>query len=828
MKSFKKAYQLSLLALSVIAQLCTANNFKTEASAFLDKHCVKCHGPDKQKGDVQLDTINYDLSDTQAALLWQDVVDMINIGDMPPAKEPRPDKALQDKFIAITQAEINLAANQSIAHAGIRIRRLSQSAMDNALEDLIGMKFQLSKHLPQDPEVEGFDNLAQTMALTGEFLAQVQENAQVIVNYAMTDKKNPKKTRVFEKNKLIIGNRGSSFGQYKASFSSFSLANYGIWPKTFIAPFPGTYKIAVDAFGMDNRHQFPKEKIQKSPNARRFILSPELPDDARREVIIMASLPRRVTNPQKHASKFTPDRNAREVGRFYIGPKIQRYTVPVELHEGEMITIIYGSAPRQSWTPIAKTQKGDIPVGEALYLNRIAVDGPIQAVWPSKAHAALIQEQKNTPQANSPSQRIQSFASKAFRRPVNEEILNKYLSLYENNVKDIGKHNAMSLVLEAILCSPRFLLNYDNGNNDNWALINRLSYFLWDSMPDETLFSLAASGEIRNQKVIKQQVLRMIADPKAQRFVKSFVGQWLGIKHLGTMPPDDSLFPNYTKSLEEAMRKESELYFLTMLYGNLPIKNFIDSNFTVLNQELADHYQIDGIKGANFRVVNLDKASPRGGVLSHASVLTTTSDGTRTSPVIRGIWVLERILGTPPNPPPPDVEPLEPDVRGATTIREMLAKHRKVETCNECHRSIDPWGFAMENFDPVGNWRSHYGGHAVKNEQGQRIRAAKHPIDSAAIMSDGTNVNGFKAMKAYLAQKEERFATAFTEKLMTYALGYHVGPKERLAVDNIVANSKDTGYSLADLILGICLSEPFVNSRELTIMEKLRQKINWP
>jgi hypothetical protein len=313
-------------------------------------------------------------------------------------------------------------------------------------------------------------------------------------------------------------------------------------------------------------------------------------------------------------------------------------------------------------------------------------------------------------------------------------------------------------------------------------------------MPDAELLELAASGELSRPEVLREQALRMLADAKAERFVTDFTGQWLGLSHIELMRPDPKLYGDYDPLLETLMRQESENFFALVLQDNLPLESFLDSEFVVINDRLATHYELPGIEGSDFRKVPLPADSPRGGLLGQASVLKLTSNGTRTSPVVRGVWVLENILGDPPSPAPADVEPIEPDVRGSTTIPEMLARHRDVESCRDCHRGIDGWGLALEQFNAVGQFRDTY-----RNGQ---------PIDSRGRIA-GVEFDGSEELKAVLKGRADQFGKAITEKLFTYALGHPLSFAEQIAADDLALKNLSDGDGFKDLIVEICTSPLF-------------------
>ena len=310
------------------------------------------------------------------------------------------------------------------------------------------------------------------------------------------------------------------------------------------------------------------------------------------------------------------------------------------------------------------------------------------------------------------------------------------------------------------------------------------------------------SGKLSEPETLLAQTRRMLQDPRAEAFIENFTNSWLHLNELGSMPPDTQKFAAYyDRQLEPLMRRETQLFFAEVLHKNLSIEHFIDSDFTFANRYLAAHYGLPTIEGDEFRRISLPKNSLRGGLLGHASVLTATSNGVESSPVTRGIWVLENILGSPPPPPPPDVEPLEPDIRGATTIRQQLAKHRNVATCAECHRKIDPIGFAMESFDPIGSFRRQY-----RDSAGNPIGA----VDTSGTLPTGESFADIAELKRLLLKQKDQFSHCLTEKMLTYALGREVGFQDRPAVESIVGELAAKGYGLQDLVELIVTSEVFI------------------
>jgi hypothetical protein len=403
------------------------------------------------------------------------------------------------------------------------------------------------------------------------------------------------------------------------------------------------------------------------------------------------------------------------------------------------------------------------------------------------------------------------FASQAYRRPARTDEIDRLMELIARRLE--AGRSAMEAYrdgLAAVLCAPGFLYLDEPGEKklSPHALASRLSYFLWSSMPDERLIDLAKRGKLQEPRVLAAETERMLADGRSIALVEGFLDAWLKLRDLGSMPPDRSKFNAYYHyDLGTAMRQETLLFTRHLIDNNLSVANFLDSDFTFVNKRLAMHYNIslpsgDGISppaGSGFAQVALGDRR-RGGLLGQASVLTVTANGIDTSPVVRGVWLLENIFGTPPSPPPPDVEPLDPDVRGATTIREQLEKHRGAASCYDCHRKIDPPGFALENFDPIGAWRERY-------DSGKDRQALA--IDAAGELPDGQKFANVVDFKKLLSARTDQFARCLTEKLLAYSIGRTLEPADRPQVERIVASAKAQGYGLKDLIVLVVESDAF-------------------
>jgi hypothetical protein len=416
----------------------------------------------------------------------------------------------------------------------------------------------------------------------------------------------------------------------------------------------------------------------------------------------------------------------------------------------------------------------------------------------------------STQNEESARQILRKFAERAYRRPINEQELRRLLRFVDMAEKNRDSfETGIGLAMQAVLVSPHFLfrVEIDPKPNDpkaihpisHFELASRLSYFLWSSMPDDELFELAKKKTLREPEVLEKQVHRMLEDPRSRALVDNFAAQWLETRNLKDFKPDPDLFPAFDEKLRSAMLKETETYFENVVREDRSILDFIDSDYTYVNERLAKHYGLTGIKGEQFRRVSLT-GTPRGGILTQATVLAVTSNPTRTSPVKRGKWILENILGTPPPPPPPGVEELKDDKEAmlSGSLRQRMEQHRANPTCASCHQRMDPLGFGFENFDAIGAWRT---------------REGKHAIDPSGVLPGGETFKGPGELRAILKKRQDAFARCFAEKLLTYALGRGVERYDRCALDDIAKSAAKDDYKFSRLVLDIVKSEPFQNRR---------------
>jgi len=427
---------------------------------------------------------------------------------------------------------------------------------------------------------------------------------------------------------------------------------------------------------------------------------------------------------------------------------------------------------------------------------------------------------------------IRDFLPRAFRRPVSEELQKLYVHrVHQKLDQKYSFYDAMVYGYKSILSSPHFLLLMEPGSAkvnekndfvstqlDDYALASRLSYFLWSSMPDEALLALAAKGELSKPNVLRGQVERMLNSPRAHRFTENFVGQWLDLRKIDATIPDPQLYGDFDALLLWSMPRETQAFFGEVLRGDMSLLEFVDSDWTMLNGRMAQHYGIPGVEGSEFHKTKLHAGLHRGGVMTQASVLKVTADGTRTSPVLRGKWVLERILGQPPAPPPPDVPAIEPDIRGATTIRQQLDKHRNSPACASCHIQIDPPGFALETFDPIGNWREFYRASArtkagvvnLPNYTGRSFYRGPD-VEKGGLTPQGRPFKDIDDYKKLLLEDKDQIARNLTQKLLIYSTGAEIQFADREVVEQIIAKLRANHYGFRTLIHEVVQSRIFTN-----------------
>ncbi|MCR9198827.1 MAG: DUF1592 domain-containing protein [Planctomycetaceae bacterium] len=779
-----------------------ADDSQTQLQAFLQKHCVSCHGDSEQQADRRLDDVSFDFSKPRNGELLQDALDQLNLGQMPPEDEPQPTPAETREIVALLTTTVAKAREAARSHSAGRVvlRRLNRTEYRNTVRDLFRLDmtdFDPTVAFPADDSVEGFDNIGEGLLTSDFLLAQYLDAAEQVIEKAIRPGAQPTIEQIIAEGDAIHGGGHADQRGFKRALVRDQFTRAYVKRKYAGVPADGEYVLRVTANTVRWRdHRFDLEGLgydsSEPPRIRVLVTNRRLGVVSTRtygeyEIRDGEPIDIEVRGFLQQGYEFAvewangPRGSQKRIMRKVFPKYLPEDTVELARNPVEMYL---GAAPE-------------------LRLHRLELEGPFYEQWPLPGFARFFDDVPASPGKDDLHRCLTRFTSIAWRRPADPQSLNRYLNLATTRFEQTGDFwQSAKLAMRAILASPGFLYlveaNAANSDRelDEYELVTRLSYFLWSSMPDDTLLALAARGELSTPDVLSGQVERMLDDPKAAAFTENFPGQWLGMRRLGSMPPDPATHKAYyADNLESAMREETRRFFNHVLRENTSVLRFVDADYTFLNAALARHYGIEGVAGDNFRQVALRPKHRRGGLLGHGSILTLTSNGVETQPVVRGIWVLENLLGTPPSAPPPDVQPVEPDTRGVRTIRELMARHRTIETCNECHRKIDPIGLAMENFDHLGRFRDRYSKHAR--------------IDPSGEMPDGSRFDGPDGIRAYLLARPGQFTGCLTEKLMTYAVGRRLAFADRGDVDAIVSAVGDTGYGFRDLIKLIVASRVF-------------------
>ena len=673
---------IPLLAISrpsIGAEPPPAKQLDEPARTFLATHCQECHTGEKPKGDFRVDQLSADFASTANRERWLAALKRVKAGEMPPKAKPRPTEKDVHAVTDWVAARVE-AVRQAQGRVGLR--RLNRVEYENTVRDLLGIDVELQEMLPADTSANGFDNNGEALHTSSFLMEKYLEAADLALGKAIANCPQPP---LVKKRYLLKEERGvkvSTESVYLDRADELVMFSSSAWNaltvSQFYPPDRGKYRIRISASGYQSGDK---------PVMFRIDAGPMLMGTKNHLVSYFDAAPNKQT-----VIEFVDSLEARN--HIRISP--------------------YGLATAQTVNKIG-AEKYD---GPGLAVQWVEVEGPLHDTWPPECHRRIFGdlEQKRSPVFNNDrrvevvsktpeadAERIlRDFARRAFRRTVTDDDIKPFIALVK--AKLAAKQSfeqAVRVGLTAIMLSPDFLfLREKPGRLDDFALASRLSYFLWSTMPDEELLTLAEKGKLHEPETLRAQVERMLKHPKAAAFTENFVGQWLGLRDIDFTEPSFLLYPEYDALLRVSMVKETELFFAELLKNDLSVTNFVASDFSMLNGRLAKHYGIPGVDGYAFRKVTLPPESHRGGVLTMASVLKVTANGTTTSPVTRGVWVMDRILGTPPPNPPSDVPAIEPDIRGATTIREQLAKHRQIASCAACHAKIDPPGFALE-WDPL-------------------------------------------------------------------------------------------------------------------------------
>ena len=767
-----------------------AIHFEKQVRPILKKHCFKCHGEKKQKGDLRLDTLSGDLSkDRVAAEAWHDVRNALNLSEMPPKKE---DSLLPAELRTVTSwitQEIDaLVASQKGTGGRIVLRRLNKTDYQNTMRDLLGIEMDYAKNLPPETLSEdGFRNNGTTLQMSDLQLEYYLESARKGLAKAIVTGSRPK---FFEEEFTLSvndKNRGSNILDKDQQFIA-KLLDYPEDGEILI-------RAKVKAQFAENRG-YPQ--LRAAIGYRADVQAPRgflKPVDITSEDWQIIEFRARIENfplPSKSQSKFP-------------GLLLWLDNAYAEGHDKPIKARGKGKKKKAQKDPLTYPR---IEVASMQFI------GPILDDWPPAQHKAILlpSKQRSNEEAYSKIV-IRNFMRRAFRRPIHDEEIVPYYRFFRSTRPKMETfEDAIRETLAMVLISPDFLFLVEPSGSSkrsisDWELASRLSYFLWSSMPDTHLFNLAKKEALRKPEILEKEISRMISDERSWQFVEQFADQWLDIGALQRVAINPNYYPEFDPTLKASMRGETIHFFGELFQKNLSALNILDSNFTMLDEPLAKHYGLAGPKGSRFERVSIKPGDHRGGVLAHGSVLLGNSTGEDSHPVKRAVWIRERLLDDAPAPPPPDVPALDstdPNF-AALSVRDQLAEHRKQISCNECHRNIDPWGISLENFGADGLWREQILRKKVKGKG-----MIKLPVLSEAILPDGKKIEGIADLKKHLLEdRREQFARAFTSKLLTYALGRRLELIDQKTVDELTSKFIKSEYRIKDLIYLIVASKTF-------------------
>jgi hypothetical protein len=842
------------------------------ARAFIEGRCLNCHDSETKKGNLDLTALTPDFSDAENFARWLKVHDRIASGEMPPKNKARPDKS-EVKAVTGWIAASLVAAERGRLDAESRtgVRRLTRAEYENTMRDLFDLPgLVLQDGLPADGLAHGFDKNSDALDISHVNMAKYLEAADKALDLAIATQpqaplrqmqrislarhvylilmngdavmlNNQKRDGIFPASgeRYHVGaaehgslaresaENGASVGVFRHEDESFNPYFYD-----FAAVYSGRYRLRASFWSF----QWDKGEVLPSRGT----------EAARLDVVHLEGNGRGGGHPS-------------DVLGYFDAPSLEPAVHEFETWLNFKDTIGFNTA---SLAPVVNyTRKGRAMAftGPGIASDWLEIDGPIHEVWPPQAHRRLFGDlpitefkpEENTgvrkpvrkqlrqetlaPNRPDPTKGIwtvrseqpladadrllAAFLPRAFRREVDESVRREYLARVEARLT-AGDcfETAMRSAYRMALCAPDFLYRIEpEGRLDDAALASRLSYFLWNSMPDEALMQLAAEGKLRERGVMDSQIKRLLADSKSQRFIEDFLGQWLKLRAIAANDPDKKLYPEFSGYLQGSMVAETRAYFRELIERDLNAGYLVKSDFAMLNEKLAVHYGIPGVSGPKIRRVELPARFPRGGFLTQASVLKVTANGTTTSPVVRGAFVMARFLGKPPEPPPPNIPAVEPDVRGTTTIRELLDKHRADSSCASCHAKIDPPGFALEAFDVIGGFRDRY---RSIGEGDAAPRGSIDPfigisfklgpkIDSSSQLLDERTFADITELQDLLAGDTRALLHNLAKQFLIYATGRDIAFGDRPALDDIVARAEMSGGGIRTLIHEIVQSDLF-------------------
>ncbi len=758
--------------------------------ALVDRYCVTCHSDKLKTGGLTLQSADLNRIPENAAV-WEKVIRKIRVEAMPPQGMPRPDKATLSAFASSLENTIDTAAAARPDPGHSALHRLNRSEYANAIRDLLALDVDSTTLLPPDDESYGFDNIADVLKTSPSLLERYMSASWNISRLAVGDPAIGASSSIYRARAdlsqdehidgLPLGTRGGIAVKHNFPLDGEYVIKVRLW------------RVTADMIrGLEDQHQ-----VEISVDGQRVRLA-------------------KIGGPEdQHLSETNSGQSCIDIDN--------RLTVRVPVKAGpRTVTATFLSAIESEaqddnvLKPFIRSNYDVLDYRGEPVVDRITIEGPLKSTGPgdtpSRRAIFVCRPANSADEVPCAKKIISTLARRAYRRPVTDNDLETLIGFYQLGQNQSGQNNprgnfdmGIEAAVQRILASPEFIFRFEpdpaNAAPDkpyhisDLELASRLSFFLWSTIPDDQLLNVASQGKLKDPAVLEQQVRRMLADKRADTLVSNFADQWLYLRNLKNIQPDFQTFPDFDDNLRQAMKRETELFVGSIISENRSVIDLLNADYSFVNERLARHYGIPNVYGSDFRRVTITDENRRG-LLGQGSILTVTSLANRTSPVLRGKWILTNLLGNPPNPPPPNVPALKDNEAGAKklSLRERMEQHRSNEPCKGCHKLMDPMGFSLENFDAVGQWRN--------NDDGTQI-------DPSGTLFNGAKVDGPVALRKMLTANPEIFAKVLTEKLMTYALGRGVEYSDMPTVRAILRDAAKDDYRFGSIVMGIVKSTPF-------------------
>jgi hypothetical protein len=793
-----------------------------EVRPLLKDYCYSCHGPDVQLSNLRLDSLSNDITESRRATeTWGNVLNRMRRGEMPPKGSPHPEPAHKDRAIAVLQAAINRVREQRRSTEGRTVlRRLNRTEYQNTMTDLLGYEMDYARDIPPDSlSRDGFRNNASSLRMTAIQLEYHLEAARQAM-------------------KRVIVTEPAPVARFRYTFTASNLRNWKLQAERIAE----NVISRTDAFlgHMDPVYPEQGEFLVEVTAGAELKPGKGFP-------VMEVSVGYRPDTEILFRTAGTVELTSGEPRSFQFRGHLENFPKPVRGQSKYPGLVVRVTNAYDDGTPRPKLETREKEDGkkESFYpeepnfpkirVEKVNFTGPLADLWPPDHHRRILfdSELRDTDAGAYLHAVLTRFMARAWRRPPEPEDVARYVGFFESQKEAFPVfEERLRETLAMVLISPEFLYLMEPDSHDkrplnSWELASRLSYFLWSTMPDERLFSLAETDKLRDDKVLGAEVDRMIADERAWRFAEEFLGAWVYLDAMDRVAVSADYHPNFTDHLKTQMRDETRHFFMELLRADMSATNLIDSNFLVLSETMARHYGIEGVRGSTFRRVSLDASSPRGGLLTQASLLMGNSTGEDSHPIKRAVWVRKRLLDDPPPPPPanvPDLDSESPEM-ASLPVREQLRIHRQEESCASCHRDIDPWGVAFEHFDAVGQWRDQIRrmrprpeppedpaeeGEDEEKEEPPPLEFDLLPVDTRETLPDGTEIRGVEDLRAHLlGSRRDDFARTIVSRLLAFALGRSLEFTDQPELDRLTARFIENDLKLRTLVREVVNSSLF-------------------